>query len=135
MAKRKQRAARPGDPTAGPKLVEGISLQGAVRVDGKPFVVVYVDGEPYGQLTPREALQHGTRAIQAAIEAERDAAVVLACLEQAAGEGKSAEQGERMAGYLLDLTRRHRGQADPDPAVDVRPSSRPRSDRDEGELP
>lgn len=117
---------REGDPTPGPKMAEGIGLQGAVREDGKPFVVIYVDGEPYGQLDPAEAIAHGTRAIQAAIEAERDAAVVLACLETAAAAGDPKEKGDEMAVALLEMTRRHRQQHDPDPGQAVAPSSRPR---------
>lgn len=91
-----------------------MEFQGCVRLDGKPFVVTLLDGDEFGQLTPGEALNMGIRAIQAAQEAERDAALVL---------------GMRAAGFddptvfgFLKMIRDHRGQVDPDPRDDVDPS-------------
>lgn len=90
-----------------------VTFQGCVRIDGKPFVVTEIDGEPLGQLTPAEALNMGIRAIQAGQEAERDAAIVLGLKAQ----GMTDEQ---VAG-LLTLIRDFRGQVDPDPRDDVAP--------------
>jgi hypothetical protein len=87
-----------------------IELQGAVRRDGKPFVIVLTDGEQTGQMTPGEAVNFGTRAIQAAIEAERDAATVLGI--------KQIGLGEREAAALLTMIREYRSQVDPDPRQD-----------------
>jgi anthranilate phosphoribosyltransferase len=102
-------------------MSELIELQGAVRADGKPFVIVLEDGEQTGQLTPGEAVNFGTRAIQAAIEAERDAALVIAMKKQ----GLSTEE----VGGLLTMIREHRSQVDPDPRQDHRPGD---LDRPEG---
>lgn len=96
--------------TAHPPSGDLIELQGAVRLDGKPFVIVLQNGEQTGQLTPGEAVNFGTRAIQAAIEAERDAATVLAM--------KGAGFGEVEAAGMLSLIRDHRSQVDPDPRQD-----------------
>lgn len=90
-----------------------IELQGCVRIDGKPFVITLVDGKKYGQLTPAEALNHGIRAIQAAVEAERDAATVLGLKKMGLGE-------QEIAGFIA-MVRDHRGQVDPDPRQDVPP--------------
>lgn len=85
-------------------------LQGCVTMEGKPFVLTTIDGKPFGQLTPGEALNHGIRAIQAAVEAERDAAAML-------GLQKAGLDEEAIAGFLVML-REHRGQVDPDPRND-----------------
>lgn len=92
------------------KLIE---LQGAVRIDGKPFVIVTIDGKPAGQITPAEALNHGIRAIQASQEAERDAALMIG-LERAGID-------ERTRVGMLMMIREHRGQVDPDPREDHPP--------------
>lgn len=102
-------------------MSELIELQGAVRRDGKPFVIVLEDGEQTGQLTPAEAMNFGTRAIQAAIEAERDAATVLALKKMAADEGESEEAQETAAAGMLQMIRQYRQQVDPDPRQDHRP--------------
>jgi hypothetical protein len=52
------------------------STHGQVTIEGKPFVVTFVNDEPFGQLSPKEAVALGVRAISAAIEAERDAGLV-----------------------------------------------------------
>lgn len=88
-------------------------LQGCVRIDGKPFVMTTIDGEPFGQLTPAEALNHGIRAVQAAVEAERDAATVLGLKKMGMGDTE-------IAGFIA-MVREHRGQVDPDPREDVQP--------------
>lgn len=109
-----------------------IELQGAVRSDGKPFVIVLTDGEQTGQLTPGEAVAFGTRAIQAAIEAERDAATVLAMKKYAKDSGEQDEEAaERFAAGFLVLIREHRSQVDPDPRQDYKGPGA--MDRPEGE--
>lgn len=90
------------------KLIE---LQGAVRLDGKPFVIIYLDGKPAGQITPAEALNHGIRAIQASQEAERDAALLLGM--------KAAGFDEQTCFGMIKMIRDHRSQVDPDPRNDV----------------
>lgn len=92
-----------------PDLIE---LQGGVNRDGKPFVHVLFDGEKVGQLTPGEALNFGIRGIQFAIEAERDAALLLAM--------KKVDDSDEFAAAMLTLVREHRSQVDPDPRGDVR---------------
>lgn len=93
-------------------------LQGAVNVHGKPFVLTSIDGEPFGQLTPAEAINHGVRAIQAGIEAERDAATFVAMTKFAGGEGDDADDAKRFAAGIIAAIRDHRGQVDPDPRND-----------------
>jgi hypothetical protein len=98
------------------------ALHGAVNRDGKPFVVTSVNGEPFGQLSPAEAIALGTRAIQSAIEAERDAATLLAMRRFAVESGEDdADSAERFAASIIVAIRAHRGQVDPDPRQDVRP--------------
>lgn len=103
-------AIRPGTPD---RPIELIELHGAARKDGKPFVLVLIDGQKRGQLTPAEAIAHGTRSIQAAIEAERDAGMVKAMKKAGATDDQIAEM-------LIGL-REERSQADPDPTRSVRP--------------
>lgn len=100
-----------------------IELQGAVRRDGKPFVIVLTDGEQTGQLSPAEAINFGTRAIQAAIEAERDAATVLAMKKMTRDEGQSEQDAELAAAGMLQVIRSYRTQVDPDPREDHSPGS------------
>lgn len=90
-----------------------IEMQGAVRIDGKPFVIVTLDGKPIGQITPAEALNYGIRAIQASQEAERDAALILGM--------KAAGFTDVDAAGMLAMIRDHRGQVDPDPREDHHP--------------
>jgi hypothetical protein len=90
-----------------------VEFQGCVRIDGKPFVTTSLDGEPLGQLTPAEALNMGIRAIQASVEAERDAATLLGV--------KGAGFDEATAAGFLQLIRSHRSQVDPDPRNDHLP--------------
>jgi 20S proteasome alpha/beta subunit len=52
------------------------STHGMVKKDGTPFVATFVNDESFGQLTPKEAVALGIRAISAAIEAERDAGMI-----------------------------------------------------------
>lgn len=85
-------------------------LQGAVRGDGKPFVRTSIDGKPFGQLTPGEAINHGIRAIQAAVEAERDAATLLGL--------RSHGMDDATIGGMIAMIRKYRGQVDPDPRED-----------------
>lgn len=90
-----------------------VAFQGCVRRDGKPFVKVTIDDDDFGQLTPAEALNMGIRAIQASIEAERDAATILGL--------KSAGMDEQSRAAFLVMVREHRGQVDPDPRDDHQP--------------
>lgn len=84
-----------------------IECVGQVRADGKPFVLTRVGGKEFGQLSPRDALNMGTRFIMAAIEAERDAGVVRAMLDGGFAQQEIAAQ--------LTLIRKYRDSADPDP--------------------
>lgn len=95
-----------------------ISFQGCVRRDGKPFVIVVFDEKPVSQLSPAEAAAMGMRALQASIEAERDAAVVLASKEMAG----TTQEADRIAFGILSMIREHRGQVDPDPRNDLSPN-------------
>jgi hypothetical protein len=88
-----------------------LDVLGCVTAEGKPFVVTIVNGSPFGQLTPFEAQQLGTRIIQASIEAERDCAVV----RHLKAEGRSDEE----IGAELTKVREWRDQADPDPDQSV----------------
>jgi hypothetical protein len=88
-------------------------FQACARIDGKPFVMTLIDGEPFGQLSPAEALNHGIRAIQASVEAERDAATVV-------GLRKAGMDDQAIVAFLV-MVREHRGQIDPDPRDDVQP--------------
>lgn len=87
-----------------------VEFQGCVRRDGKPFVITSLDGQPLGQLTPGEALNMGIRAIAAAQESERDAALLIGA--------KKAGFDEHTAAGLLAMIREHRDQVDPDPRSD-----------------
>ncbi|WP_297775092.1 hypothetical protein [Mycobacterium sp.] len=97
------------------------SLHGAVNMRGEPFVITEVNGEPFGQLTPREAMNLGTRAIQAAIEAERDAATLVAMRKFGIVVVGDPESADRFAASIIQAIRDNRGQVDPDPAQDVKP--------------
>lgn len=88
-----------------------IELQGCVNLAGKPFVMTFVDGNALGQLTPAEATNHGIRSIQAAIEAERDSALVRGLLANGATQTDAAAH--------LVMIRDFRAQVDPDPREDV----------------
>jgi len=79
----------------------------------EPFVHV-TWGNEKGQLTPAEAMQHGIRAIQAAIEAERDAGFIDWAMSS---DGPHLELPHAAA--MLAGLRDHRSQADPDPRQDA----------------
>lgn len=81
------------------------STQGGTTKAGKPFVQTLVNDEPFGQLTPAEAIAMGTRIIQSAIEAERDAGLV-AFLKTTAMEDEDI-------GRMIMAMRDHRQQAEP----------------------
>lgn len=83
-----------------------IECLGQVRIDGKPFVKTSVNGKDFGQLSPRDAMNMGTRFIMAAIEAERDAGIVRWMLD----DGKTEDE----IGRFLTELRSHRDSADPD---------------------
>lgn len=93
-----------------PDLIETL---GQVRLDGKPFVLLLLDGKAAGQLPPSEAMAMGIRFIQSAIEAERDAATILGLRDAGFDDATSAG--------FLDFVRKHRGQVDPDPRSDHHP--------------
>jgi hypothetical protein len=106
-------AASPGQPsrTEGELMATGagkggvISTHGMVTKDGKAFVTTYVDEVPFGQMTPAEAIAMGTRCIQSAIEAERDAGMV--------GYLKSLQYGDEEISRVISGMRDHREQAEP----------------------
>lgn len=83
-----------------------ISCVGQVTLAGKPFVRTVVGGNDFGQLTPRDAMNMGTRFIMAAIEAEMDSGIVRGMLD--AGESKEA------INQRLTTMRKYRDSADPD---------------------
>lgn len=82
-----------------------IQCEGQVRLDGKPFVKITVDGKDVGQVDPATAMSMGTQFIMAGIEAERDAGVVRGMLD----EGKTPRQ----VGEQLTTIRKYRDSADP----------------------
>lgn len=100
---------READP---PPSERRLDVLGQVNLKGKPFVKM-TWGDEEGQLTPGESVNMGIRCIQAAIEAERDAAVVNGMRER-------GMEDEVINGLLLML-RDSRGQVDPDPREDVKP--------------
>lgn len=81
------------------------STQGMATKEGKPFVMTFVNDEPFGQVTPAEAIAMGTRIIQSGIEAERDAGT-MAFLT-------STGMDEEDAARFLMAMRDHRQQAEP----------------------
>ena len=94
----------------------GVVYQGIVSArDGSPRVLVFVDGKLNGWMTPREAINGGTRMIQSAIEAERDVALIRACRKVSLDAGDDPEKAMQFAIGMLALTREYRPQADPDP--------------------
>jgi hypothetical protein len=82
------------------------STHGQVTKEGKPFVATYVDDRPFGQLSPKEAVALGIRAISAAIEAERDAGLIRFLKS----DGKLDDHA---IGILITGMRDHREQYDP----------------------
>ena len=81
------------------------SSHGMATAEGKPFVATFVNDQPLGQLTPAEAIALGTRAIQSAIEAERDAGLIRFLKK----DGKLDDQA---IGVLIVGMREHREQWD-----------------------
>lgn len=81
------------------------STHGKVTIEGKPFVATYVNDEPFGQLSPKEAIALGIRTISAAIEAERDGGLIRFFKERG--------MDDRAIGALLVGMREHREQYDP----------------------
>jgi hypothetical protein len=82
-----------------------ISTHGMVTAEGKAFVTTYVDEVPFGRMTPAEAIAMGTRCIQSAIEAERDAGLIRFL--------KSLGTGEQEINALIRGMRDYRDQAEP----------------------
>lgn len=93
--------------------VDTIEFQAGANNEGKPFVHLFINGKRVGQLTPRETLDHGIRAIQAAQEAERDAAIIVGMQREYPDDPAHAD---RLAAAMLHMIRENRGQVDPDPA-------------------
>lgn len=81
------------------------STQGMVTIEGKAFVGTFVNDEPFGQLSPAEAIAMGTRCIQSAIEAERDAGLIRFL--------KSLGTGAAEINGLIAGMRDYRNQAEP----------------------
>lgn len=82
------------------------SSQGQVTLEGKPFVATFLNDEPFGQLSPEEAIAMGIRTISSAIEAERDAGLIRFLKD----EGKLDDEA---IGVLLVGMRDFREQYDP----------------------
>ena len=82
-----------------------IETQGMVTSEGKAFVTTFVNEEAFGQMSPAEAIAMGTRCIQSAIEAERDAGTIAFLKAQGASE-------DVINGFILGM-RDHRDQAGP----------------------
>lgn len=90
-----------------------IVCEGMVRINGKPFVKISVDGKGIGQVDPATAMNMGTQFIAAAIEAERDAGVVRGMLDEGKEPPEIAEQ--------LTTIRKYRDSADPgNPAASIK---------------
>lgn len=87
------------------KLGGVISTQGMTTKEGKPFVMSFINDEPFGQLSPTEAIAMGTRCIQSAIEAERDAGMVAFF--------RSTGMEDEDAARMILAMRDHREQAEP----------------------
>lgn len=82
-----------------------ISTQGMVTTEGKAFVTTFINEEPFGQMSPAEAIAMGTRCIQSAIEAERDAGLIQFL--------RSIDQDEAAINAVLLGMRDYRDQAEP----------------------
>lgn len=82
------------------------STQGKVTKEGKAFVETFVNDEPFGQLSPEEAIAMGVRAISAGIEAERDAGLIRFLKA-------SAKLDDDAIAVLINGMREHRDQYDP----------------------
>lgn len=78
--------------------------QGMATSEGKPFVMTFVNDKPFGQLTPAEAIAMGTRCIQSAIEAERDAGLIAYL--------RTTKLSDEEISTLILHMRDHRQQAD-----------------------
>lgn len=83
------------------------STQGMATKEGKPFVMTFINEEPFGQLTPAEAIAMGTRMIQSAIEAERDAGTISFLRSM-----DSNISDEEVFAFIIKM-REHREQAEP----------------------
>lgn len=81
------------------------STLGGATPEGKPFVMTFVNDEPFGQLSPAEAIAMGTRCIQSAIEAERDAGMIAFL--------KTTALDDEAIGLMIMAMRDHRQQAEP----------------------
>lgn len=79
--------------------------QGCVTEEGKAFVATFLNGQSFGQLSPAEAIAMGTRCIQSAIEAERDAGLIKFL--------QSLGTGQQEINALIAGMRDYRDQAGP----------------------
>jgi hypothetical protein len=98
--------------TAAPGIGDEVTVHGVTTTDGKPFVQVRA-GEAAWQWTPAEARQHALLCLDAAVEAERDAATVAFFVETMEDEDgrERAAAGflrERAAAGFLMAMREHR---------------------------
>lgn len=93
------------DPSKSPNIGGVFATQGMCTEEGKPFVMSFVNDQPFGQLTPAEAIAMGTRCIQSAIEAERDAGT----LDFLTSTGMGTED----AALFISAMRDHRQQDGP----------------------
>lgn len=81
------------------------STQGMVTTEGKAFVGTFINDQAFGQMSPAEAIAMGTRCIQSAIEAERDAGLIKFL--------KSLGTGAAEINALIVGMRDYRDQAEP----------------------
>lgn len=78
---------------------------GMVRKDGTPFVRTFINEEPFGELSVKESVALGVRAISAAIEAERDAGLIAFF--------RKADFDDEAINVVLNGVREYREQYDP----------------------
>lgn len=93
---------------AAPGVAPEITVQGMVASrTGEPAVQMRA-GEAAWQMTPAQARQHALIVLDAAVEAERDAATVAFMDKVARDGGDTGEEAERFAGGFLAAMREHR---------------------------
>lgn len=94
--------------SAAPGIGEEVTVQGIVAVSsGKPVVSMRA-GEAAWQMTPAGARQHALVVLDAAVEAERDAATVAFLREMGEASGQAEEEQIRTAAGFLQQMREHR---------------------------
>jgi hypothetical protein len=93
---------------AAPGVGTEVTVQGIVSgTSGEPLVTMRA-GEAVWQMTTAQARQHALIILDAAVEAERDAATVAFMRQMALDGGDSQEEAERYAAGFLAMMRDHR---------------------------